>query len=304
IENDSSDVMRQIARDFGYRRLVGVPMLREGQVIGTINVTGGEPGPYSTQQIALLQTFADQAVIAIENVRLFKELEARNRDLTATLARQTATAEVLRVISRSQTDVQPVFSTILDCAARLCGTDLGAICRIEDGQLVPVSCVPDTAEYWTALRESYPRRVDTTSLTGRAAAEMRVVHVPDFEDPAAPVSLTRFMKALGFRCQLSVPILRVGEPIGVLSLRPPAPGPFSDAQIELVQTFADQAVIAIENARLLSELESRNADLTESLDRQTATAEILRVISGSRTNVHPVFDAIVASASRLCEAEF
>src|SRR5262249_43081797 len=146
-------------------------------------------------------------------------LGARNRDLTDALARQTATAEVLRVISRSQTDVRPVFAAILDCAVRLCGADMGYICRVGDGRLVAVECRPSTPEFRAALSESYPRQVDTTSLTGRAAVEKTVVHVPDVEDSAAPANLRRVTKGWANRSQLSVPILRGGEPIGVLSLQ-------------------------------------------------------------------------------------
>ena len=162
-------------------------MLREGQIVGAINVTGSEPGPYSARQIALLQTFADQAVIAIENVRLFTELEARNRDLTDALARQTATAEVLRVISRSQTDVQPVFDAILDCAVRLCGADKRRDLpdRATDSSFRSPSIRARPGDLGGAARE-LSRPVDTTSLTGRAAAKASVVHVPDVEDSRLP----------------------------------------------------------------------------------------------------------------------
>jgi GAF domain-containing protein len=297
-EEDPSELTRRLARDFGFRRLIGVPMLREGQVVGAIHVTGSEPGPYSARQIALLQTFADQAVIAIENVRLFTELEARNGDLTDALARQTATAEVLRVISRSQTDVQPVFATILDCAVRLCGADTGGIVRVEDGRLVLVDFHPSTPENLAVLREYYPRPADTTSLTGRAAVEGRVIHVPDVEDSAAPAGLAGVSRGIGFRSHLSVPILRDGRPIGVLALQRRAPGPFSDAQIELVQTFAAQAVIAIENARLLSELQARTGELTRSVEQLTALGDVGRAVSSS-LDLETVLTTIVARAVEL-----
>jgi signal transduction histidine kinase len=282
----------------GFRSWVVVPMLRDGEPIGSIGVTRRQAGGFTLDEIALLQTFADQAVIAIENVRLFKELEARNRDLTDALARQTATAEVLRVISRSQTDIQPVFAAILDSAVRLCATDLGAILRVEDGQLVVIDAKPSTPERWAVLRENYPRPVDATSLTGRAVVEARIVHVPDLEDPVAPASLKRVSKALGFRSQLSVPILRGAQPIGVLALNRRAPGPFSEAQIELVQTFVDQAVIAIENVRLFKELQARTHELTRSVDKLTALGEVGQAVS-STLDLQTVLSTIVVRATQL-----
>src|SRR5215813_9427779 len=194
---------------------------------------------------------------------------------------QTATAEILRIISASQTEVRPVFAAILECAVRLCGADLGGVGAIEQGQIVVVECYPGTPEQWEAVRENYPRPVDTTSHWGRAAVERRVIHVPDVEDPTAPVSLTRLNRMVGIRGQLAVPILRLGGPIGVLALQRYTPGPFSDSQIELVQTFADQAVIAIENARLLSELEARTGELTRSVEQLTALGEVGRAVSST-----------------------
>jgi signal transduction histidine kinase len=290
------------ARRLGWRATLAVPLMRERTVIGTIGVRRTEARPFSDAQIALLQTFADQAVIAIENVRLFNDLEVRNRDLSEALDRQTATAEVLRVIGRSQTDIRPVFAAIMDCAVRLCAADLGSIFAVEGGQLVPIELWPSTPEAWAVLREVYPRPADRTSLTGRAVAEARVVHVPDIEDPDAPTVLRSVPRRLHFRSQLSVPILRGGQPIGVLSLTRRIPGPFSRPQIELVQTFADQAVIAIENARLLGELQARTAELTQSVGQLTALGEISRAVS-STLDVETVLQTIVSRATQLAGAD-
>jgi GAF domain-containing protein/anti-sigma regulatory factor (Ser/Thr protein kinase) len=279
-----------------------IPLLSEGKPLGNLAVLRAEVRPFTEAEVTLLETFADQAVIAIENVRLFRELEARNRDLTDALARQTATAEVLRVISRSQTDTRPVFAAIMDCAVRLCAADLGSIFSVEGGQLVPIELWPSTPEAWAVLREVYPRPADKTSLTGRAVVEARVVHVPDIEDPNAPPVLRSVPRRLGFRSQLSVPILRGGQPIGVLSLTRRVPGPFSDPQIELVQTFADQAVIAIENARLLGELQARTAELTQSVGQLTALGEISQAVS-STLDVETVLQTIVSRASQLAGAD-
>jgi signal transduction histidine kinase len=285
-----------------FRSVMSIPMLRTGEPIGAITVTRAEAGPFSDKQLGLLQTFADQAVIAIENVRLFNDLEVRNRDLSEALDRQTATAEVLRVIGRSQTDIRPVFAAIMDCAVRLCAADLGSIFAVEGGQLVPIELWPSTPEAWAVLREVYPRPADRTSLTGRAVAEARVVHVPDIEDPDAPTVLRSVPRRLHFRSQLSVPILRGGQPIGVLSLTRRIPGPFSRPQIELVQTFADQAVIAIENARLLGELQARTAELTQSVGQLTALGEISRAVS-STLDVETVLQTIVSRATQLAGAD-
>jgi GAF domain-containing protein len=302
VELEAASQQRAVARAVGWRSALVVPMMREGAPIGVITVGRAGPGPFSDGEIDLLKTFADQAVIAVENVRLFKELEARNRDLSEALDRQTGTAEVLRVISRFQTDTRPVFAAIMDCAVRLCAADQGAIFAVEGGQLVPIELWPSTPEAWAVLREVYPRPADKTSLTGRAVVEARVVHVPDIEDPNAPPVLRSVPRQLGFRSQLSVPILRGGQPIGVLSLTRLVPGPFSDPQIEQVQTFADQAVIAIENARLLGELQTRTAELTQSVGQLTALGEISQAVS-STLDVETVLQTIVSRASQLAGAD-
>src|SRR5262245_44970875 len=213
-----------LAQAASYRSILSVPILRHGTPIGTITVTGASPEMFNERQIELLKTFADQAVIAIENTRLFEAEQASKRELQESLEYQTATSEVLSVISRSKVDLQPVFGAILDCAVRLCGADQGGICKVEDGQLDLIEYNPSTPDVWAVIRESYPRPVDTTSLTGRAVVEARVIHVPDTEAPTAPASR---LKGLGFRSQLSVPLLRSGQPIGVLALQRQAPGPFS-----------------------------------------------------------------------------
>jgi GAF domain-containing protein len=278
------------ARRLGFRTILAVPLMREDVAIGTIALRRIEARLFSDQQVSLLRTFADQAVIAIENVRLFKELETRNAELTETLARQTATGEVLRAISRAQTDAQPVFDTIASSAMRLCAANFNAV-TLYDGELLHLAALTGGAE---ALWGAYPRRADGGHAAGRAIQSRAVVHIPDVLADRA-YELKDEQQAIGFRSILAVPMLRDGEPIGVLSLGRREPGSFSDNQIDLVETFADQAVIAIENVRLFNETK-------EALDRQTATSEILRVISRSPTDVQPVFDAIVESSLRLCDA--
>jgi PAS domain S-box-containing protein len=287
----------------GFRSTVSVPMLREGAPIGAIVVTREAPGAFADSQIALLKTFADQAVIAVENVRLFKELAARNSDLTESLEQQTATSEILQVISSSPTDVQPVFDAIAQRAMRLCGATVGAVLRF-DGELCHiVSLVNVSTEGAASLRSAYPMPPNRQSASTRAILTREVVHLPDvFEDPEHKVAAQ--VQAAGFRSALSVPMLREGNAIGTITLGRPAPGPFSERQIALLRTFADQAVIAIENVRLFKELETKNRDLTETLEQQTASGEILRVISSSPTDVQPVFDTMAHSAARLCDAQF
>jgi len=285
------------------RTVLAVPMLKGDELVGVIVIYKLEVNPFTDKQIALVQTFADQAVIAIENVRLFKELEARNAELTDTLARQTATGEVLHAISHAQTDARPVFDIIAASALRLCGASNSAV-TLYDGELLHLAALegvnPEGAE---ALRRAYPRRADEGHGAGRAVRTRAVVQIPDVLEDRA-YELKSELQTMGFRSVLAVPMLRDGEPIGGIALGRPEPGLFSDTQIELLQTFADQAVIAIENVRLFKALEARNAELTDTLARQTATGEVLRAISRAQTDAQPVFDIIAVSARRLCGADY
>jgi signal transduction histidine kinase len=292
----------------GYRTIVVTPLLREGAAIGMIAIRRMDARPFTDKQITLLRTFADQAVIAIENVRLFTELQARNNDLTEALDQQTATSEILRVIASSPTDVQPVFDTIAERAMRLCDADQGWVFSF-DGELIHVSSSANASEVGTdAVRQAFPVAPSRGMVTGRVILTGDIVHILDArEDPE--YSLKALAVTLSYRGILGVPMLHRGRPIGVISVARAAAGPFSERQIELLKTFADQAVIAIENVRLFSELQEKNraltaahAQLTEALDQQTATSEILRVIASSPAEVLPVFEAITDSAMRLFSA--
>jgi GAF domain-containing protein/nitrogen-specific signal transduction histidine kinase len=286
----------------GTRTILGVPLLREGAVVGTINLGRQRVEPFTERQIELVRTFADQAVIAIENARLLGELQARTRDLEESLEYQTATSDVLNVISRSTADVQPVLDTVAETAARLCGADTSAI-TIREGEVYRYASSLTRAtepEFWAISRQRrfVPGR---DSLTGRVALEGRVVQIADIR--ADPDYAVPDVAASGRRTQLGVPLLRKGTVLGTINLGRNRVEPFSQRQIELVRTFADQAVIAMENARLLGELQARTRDLEESLEYQTATSDVLNVISRSTFDIQPVFESIVATAARLCNAE-
>ena len=284
----------------GYRAALSVPMLRDNGPVGAIVVFRQERRPFTDREIGLLRTFADQAVIAVENVRLFTELEARNSELRVALEQQTATSELLKVIGRSTFDLQPVFETLAENAVRLCESERSFIFRF-DGQLLRVVATHNASAEIIDFVERNPIAPGRGSATARAALERRTVHVHDAQtDPEYTYGSRQVDR---FRTILTVPMLRAGELLGVILIYRHEIRPFSDNQIALLETFADQAAIAIENARLLRELQAKNADLTEALEQQTATAEILRVISTSPTDLQPVLDTVVKSAVRFCGAQ-
>ncbi len=287
----------------GWRRMLGVPMLRQGEPLGVIVVGWAEAGPVPKTQEDLLRQFADQAVIAIENARLFDEVQARTKELTEALERQTATGEVLGAISRSPTDLQPVLDTIVATAARLCQAEWAVISKLEaDGRYHPAAAIGNDEKYLRFLAQN-PIPVGRGTVVGRTALEGRTLHLPDvLQDPEYTWSEAQAKG--GFRTVLGVPLLRGGAVIGVLILYRNVVRPFKEKEIELVTTFADQAVIAIENVRLFDEVQARTKELTEALERQTATGEVLGVISRSPTDLQPVLDTIVATAARLCQAEW
>src|SRR6266508_1532645 len=282
-----------------YRTFLGVPILRDGVPIGAIGCGRREVKPFTATQIELVKTFADQAVIAIENVRLFTELEARNSELRVALEQQTATSEILKVIGRSTFDLRPVFETLAENAVRLCEAERGFVYRF-DGQHLRLMVAYNASSEITAFIEQHPFTPGRGNSAARAALERRTIHIhdartdPDFDYGTREVDPIRTL--------LSIPMLRAGELLGVITIYRLEVRPFTDSQIALMETFADQAAIAIENARLLTELQAKNASLTEALEQQTATAEILSVISSSPTDIQPVLDAVARSATRLCEA--
>src|SRR5574342_682926 len=291
---------RDFARRVGFKTILAVPLVREGARIGVVTIRRVKAHPFTDEQVALLQTFTDQALIAIENVRLFKELERRNADLTEALEQQTATAEILRVISTSPTDLQPVLDAVVRSAARFCGAYDASIFHRDGGSLRRAAHhgpIPFPIGPLVPLGRG--------RVAGRAILERQAGHVADLQGEAEEFpDGSGAAREYGHRTTLSVPLLREGVAIGAILLRRTEVDPFTDKQIALLQTFADQAVIAIENVRLFKELQARNRELTVALDQQTATSEILRVISSSQTDVQPVFDTVARSAVRLCGALF
>jgi signal transduction histidine kinase len=283
----------------GFRSLLAVPILRSGAPIGSIVIYRKESGPFPDNEIELLKTFADQAVIAIENVRLFTELEARNRDLAETLEQQTATSEILKAISQSPTDIQPVLDAVAANAARVCGATDAIILRVEGADMRRVAHFGSIPLILPQIRPLTDR-----SVGGRAILDCQAIHVDDILDPddARAYHDSAVSGDAVWRTTLGVPLVREGVAIGAITIRRTEVRPFTDKQIKLLETFADQAVIAIENVRLFTELQTSNRELTTALDTQTATSDILRVISRSQADVQPVFDAIVTSAVRLLRA--
>ena len=284
---------RDLARLRGYRSMLFTPLMSNGGPIGMISVTRKEPGPFAPHHVQLLRTFADQAVIAIDNVRLFDKVQARTRDLTEALQQQTATAAVLKVISRSAFDLQPVLDTLVETAARLCDAEMALILH-RDGEVYRAGASVGFSREYAEFLQSHPISVNRGTVTGRAVLEKRTVQIADVTvDPE--YTLTEASTLAGQRTAFGVPLIRTGEVIGVSVLARRRVEPFTQRQIELVTTFADQAVIAINNISLFTETQ-------EALQQQTATADVMKVISRSAFDLQSVLDTLVRSAKELCGA--
>ena len=286
---------RKRASSFGFDAIITAPMMRDDEVIGVMATARRDPIPFDDKQIALLKTFADQAVIAIENVRLFTELQSRNRELTSALEQQTATGEILKVISSSPTDIQPVFDTITRNAVQLCDATWGALFTHDGDTMDLGAMIHSNEELVQAQRRAFPRPVTRGTPADDAILERSVINIADIQASDYGAEVKARARAGGFRSVLAVPIMRGGVAAGVLLLtRGGEPRRFTEQEVALVSTFADQAVIAIENVRLFNETK-------EALEQQKASGDVLGAISNSIADTRPVFAKIRDACQRLFE---
>jgi GAF domain-containing protein len=290
---------RDIAQRLGTKSLLGVPLLREGRVIGGIVLRRTETGGFDDAQVALVQSFAEQAVIAIASAQTRRDLAARNEAYSEQVTHQAATIDVLKVMSSSTSDTQPVFDIILRRAMQLCNCMFGGMYEY-DGELMHVRAaqgfVPGALENFT---RQFPMAPTRTIFSARAILDRLTIRIRDID---AEPNVPRTSRELGYRSMLAVPLLRDGAAIGVISLAHKDIDGFSDAHVELLKTFAEQAVIAIGSVATFRALQQRTRDLSQSLEQQTATAEVLKVINSSPGDLAPVFDAILEKAHSLCDA--
>src|SRR6202790_495020 len=306
--------LRDYARKRGLRAVLVVPLLRDDRVEGALVLTRAEPGLFAPREIELVQTFADQAVIAIQNARLFdqtkealRKLEVRSSELAESLQHQTATSQILSVISSSKADIQPVFDAIVDSAARLFEPCGATITSLRDGRLhwnANAATLPDFDI--ERARAIYPIPFDPErSPSARSLLERQIIEIPDIAAPDTPEFTRKAAIAGGFQSATFVPLIKQEKGIGTIILTHLRAGfRLTEKQLALVSTFGDQAVIAIENARLFNEVQAKTRDLEEALEQESAGPEVLKLISMSSGVLGPVFQKLLESATRLCGAEF